>query len=120
MAAEALSYGDFLEEVVTNQEVSVSKGQVKAVLEAVALELGDCLANGYKVNIPGVGNFKPVAKAGRKKGTEIRNPFDGTTKRLTANEPDKIKVKIVPNAKLKAHLPEAGTANAKKLIKALG
>lgn len=120
MAAEPLTHGEFLNELSEHPALEhLSKSDIKLVLAEAAAELGDCLANGYKVNIPGFGNYKPVAKKGRKKGTLVRNPFDGSERKLLATEPDKIGVKIGANAKLKAHLPEPGTTNAKSLVKKL-
>lgn len=118
MAAETLTHGEFLNELSEHPALQhLSKSDIRLVLAEAAAELGDCMANGYKVNIPGFGNYKLVAKKGRKKGTTVTNPFDQTSRKLTATEPDSIKVKIGANAKLKAHLPEPGTANAKALVK---
>lgn len=121
MAAEALTHAAFIEEVVSRLDGDVSKADIKRVVAAVGEELGDCLANGYKVSIAGIGIFEPRAKKGRKKGTMVRNPFDGTEKKVKADEPDKVTIKARPAGALKNALPDPakadGVALAKKLLK---
>lgn len=90
--AQPLSESELVDEVVDRLE-DFSKAQVKNVVKALKEEIADCLANGYKVSLSGLLTLTPTAKPGRKKGTKVRNPFDGTEKTLRTDEPDKFKVK---------------------------
>lgn len=123
MAAEPLSHADFIEEVTSRLDGELSKAQVRSCVKAVSEELADCLANGYKVNVSGIGIFEPRAKKGRKKGTLIRNPFDpdAKPKKVAKDEPDKVTIKVRAGAGLKNALPDPkkadGVALAKKLLK---
>lgn len=121
MAAQPLTATEFIEGIANQLEGEFSKAEVKKVLGAVANELQDCLANGYKVNISGIGRFEPRAKAGRKKGDLIRNPFDpeAPPKKVAADEPTKVVVKAFPAAALKNGMPGAKTKKGQDLAKAL-
>ncbi|MDX6485968.1 MAG: Bacterial DNA-binding protein [Gaiellaceae bacterium] len=116
-----MTASEFIAGVSEQLEGDYSKSDVKKVLDAVAVELQDCLANGYKVSITGVGRFEPRAKAGRKKGTLIRNPFDpdAPPKKVTADEPTKIVVKAFPAAALKNGMPGPKTKKGQDLAKEL-
>ena len=107
MAAQALTATEFIEGIANQLDGEYSKADIKKLLVAVADELQDSLANGYKVNIAGIGRFEPRAKAGRKKGDLIRNPFDpdAPPKQVTADEPTKVVVKAFPAAALKNGMP---------------
>ena len=96
MAAQPLTATEFIEGIAEQLDGEYSKSDVKKVLGAVAAELQDCLSNGYKVNISGIGRFEPRAKAGRKKGDLIRNPFDpdAPPKTVTADEMGTIAPKL--------------------------
>jgi nucleoid DNA-binding protein len=91
------------------------------VLVALAEELQGALADGFKVSITGVGRFEPRAKAGRKKGDLIRNPFDpdAPPKKVTSDEPTKVVVKAFPAAALKNGLPGPKTKKGQELAGAL-
>lgn len=121
MAAKPLTHAEFIDEVVKRLDGEASKAEVKRLVTAVAEELGDCLANGYKVSIAGIGIFEPRAKKGRKKGTKVRNPFDQTVKTIKKDEPDKVTIKARPAGALKKALPDPakadGIALAKQLLK---
>jgi nucleoid DNA-binding protein len=121
MAAKALTATEFIEGVSGQLDGEYSKADIRNVLAAVAAELQDSLASGYKVSISGVGRFEPRAKAGRKKGTLIRNPFDpdAPPKKVAADEPTKIVVKAFPAAALKNGMPGARTKKGQELAKAL-
>jgi nucleoid DNA-binding protein len=121
MAAQALTATDFIDGIATQLDGEYTKSDVKKVLVAVAAELQDCLANGYKVNITGIGRFEPRAKAGRKKGDLIRNPFDpdAPPKKVLADEPTKVVVKAFPAAALKNGMPGAKTKAGQDLASAL-
>src|SRR5260221_13680878 len=121
MAAQALTATEFIEGIANQLDGEYSKADIKKLLVAVADELQDCLANGYKVNIAGIGRFEPRAKAGRKKGDLIRNPFDpdAPPKKVTADEPTKGVVKAFPAAALKNGMPGAETAKGQALANTL-
>ncbi|MDX6467956.1 MAG: Bacterial DNA-binding protein [Gaiellaceae bacterium] len=121
MAAQALTATEFVEGIAEQLDGEYSKADVKKVLGAVAAELQDCLASGYKVNISGIGRFEPRAKAGRKKGDLIRNPFDpeAPPKKVTADEPTKVVVKAFPAAALKNGMPGPKTKKGQDLAKTL-
>lgn len=118
MASQPLTQAAFIDEVVARVD-GISKSDVKRVIGAVVEELGDCISNGYKVNLGGIAIFEPRAKKGRKKGTKVRNPFDGTTKTLRADEPDKVTVKVRVGAALKNALPGPKTKDGQALVKQL-
>jgi nucleoid DNA-binding protein len=117
MAAKAMTATEFIDDVATQLDGSYSKADIKKVLGAVAETLQNSLAEGYKVNLAGVGRFEPRAKAGRKKGDLIRNPFDpdAPPKTVTADEPTKVVVKAFPAAALKNGMPSAASQKGKDL-----
>ncbi|SRR6267154_6459606 len=121
MAAQALTATEFIEGIANQLDGEYSKADIKKLLVAVADELQDCLANGYKVNIAGIGRFEPRAKAGRKKGDLIRNPFDpdAPPKKVTADEPTKVVVKAFPAAALKNGMPTPASKAGQDLAKTL-
>jgi nucleoid DNA-binding protein len=121
MAAQALTATEFIDGIANQLDGAYSKADIKKVLGAVADELQECLANGYKVNIAGVGRFEPRAKAGRKKGDLIRNPFDpdAPPKQVTADEPTKVVVKAFPAAALKNGMPNPATKKGEDLATTL-
>ena len=121
MAAQPLTATEFIDGIAEQLDGEYSKSDVKKVLVAVAAELQDCLSNGYKVNISGIGRFEPRAKAGRKKGDLIRNPFDpdAPPKKVTADEPTKVVVKAFPAAALKNGMPGAKTKKVQDLAATL-
>jgi nucleoid DNA-binding protein len=105
MAAQPLTATEFIDGIAEQLDGEYSKSDVKKVLVAVAAELQDSLANGYKVNITGIGRFEPRAKAGPKK--------------VTADEPTKVVVKAFPAAALKNGMPGAKTKKGQDLAAAL-
>ena len=121
MAAKAMTATEFIDDVATQLDGAYSKSDIKKVLGAVAETLQNSLAEGYKVNLAGVGRFEPRAKAGRKKGDLIRNPFDpdAPPKEVTADEPTKVVVKAFPAASLKNGMPGAETAQGQALANTL-
>jgi nucleoid DNA-binding protein len=121
MAAQALTASQFIEDIASRLGGDYSKTDVRKVLGAVAEELQGALADGNKVSIAGVGRFEPRAKAGRKKGDLIRNPFDpdAPPKTVTADEPTKVVVKAFPAAALKNGLPGPETAKGQELARKL-
>lgn len=115
-----LTEAELINEIHTRVGDSFTHSQVSTVVKAAKAEIIDCLANGYKVNLSGLLILTPTAKAGRKKGTKVRNPFDGTTKTLRADEPDKFKIKarVSPSVVTK-NFPTTRTQKGQDLIKAL-
>jgi nucleoid DNA-binding protein len=121
MAAQAMTASQFIDDIANRLDGEYSKADVRKVLGAVAEELQGALADGYKVNIAGVGRFEPRAKAGRKKGDLIRNPFDpdAPPKKVTADEPTRVVVRAFPAAALKNGMPGPATKKGKDLATAL-
>jgi nucleoid DNA-binding protein len=121
MAAKPLTATEFIDDVATQLDGAYSKADIKKVLGAVADTLQNSLADGYKVNLAGVGRFEPRAKAGRKKGDLIRNPFDpdAPPKQVTADEPTKVVVKAFPAAALKNGMPNPDSAKGQELARKL-
>jgi hypothetical protein len=78
-------------------------------------EAHDCLANGYVVTIPGLVKLTPAVKAGRKKGTTVRNPFAGTEKKLRADEPDKFVLRVSKSSAIIKKFPKITTTRGKEL-----
>ena len=121
MAAKPLTATEFIDDVATQLDGAYSKADIKKVIGAVADTLQNSLADGYKVNLAGVGRFEPRAKAGRKKGDLIRNPFDpdAPPKQVMADEPTKVVVKAFPAAALKNGMPNPTSAKGQELAKQL-
>ena len=121
MAAKPLTATEFIDDVATQLDGAYSKADIKKVIGAVADTLQNCLADGYKVNLAGVGRFEPRAKAGRKKGDLIRNSFDpdAPPKEVMADEPTKVVVKAFPAAALKNGMPNPESAKGQDLAKQL-
>lgn len=117
--ATPLTEAQFIEEVTTRLDGEVTKAQVRAVVKAIKDEAIDCLANGYKVTLSGLLTLTPTAKPGRKKGTVVRNPFDGSTKTLRADEQDKFKVKAKVSGSVVTAFPGVRSANGQALVKQL-
>lgn len=121
MPADALTIADVKQEMIDNRLDGVSRKVVNDVVKALVEEVHDCLANGYKVTIPGLGTYEPVLKAGRKKGTVVRNPFNGTEKTLRSDEPDKfvVKVKKPQGIANRVGFPSLKSKNGQELAKRL-
>jgi nucleoid DNA-binding protein len=112
-----LSEAGFVEEV-TNR-AGLSRAVVKQVVKALKEEAADCLSNGYKVQLSGLVTLEPQAKAGRKKGTVVRNPFDGTEKKLKSDESDKFKVKAKASPSIAKTFPSVKSKQGQELLKQL-
>lgn len=110
-----------LQEEVDNNgsAAAITKAQTKTVIKALKEEIAFCLANGYKVSFSGLLTITPSAKKGRKKGTKVRNPFDGTVKTLRSDEPDKFVVKAKVSRSVLDYFPEPGTSDGDQLVKQL-
>jgi nucleoid DNA-binding protein len=117
---QPLTEAEFIVELGKRLEASgtlLSAADLRAVVKGLKAEAIDCLANGYKVTLSGFATFVPVAKAGRKKGTVVRNPFDGSTRTLRADEPDKFRVKARASGSIVSkHFPTARTQQGKDLL----
>ena len=118
--ATPLTASEFASEVLNRLDgAGYSRSDVKRIMDAIAEEAQDCIANGYSVPLLSLVKIEPVVKKGRKKGTVVRNPFDGTTKTLRSDESDSVKVKAKPLGKLKNALPSPKSKAGKELIDAL-
>lgn len=123
MSALKQTLGDFKAGVVDKVAASgreLSKADINGVIDAIVAQAQEDLSTGYEVPLFGLVKIVPTAKKGRKKGTEVRNPFDGSTRKLAATEPDSIRLKAKPMAAAKSALPEPGSGPAKSLVKTLG
>lgn len=119
--ATPLTEGELIEETLKRLD-GVSKSDVSKVVKALKAEIADCLQNGYKVTLSGLLTITPRSKPGRKKGTKVRNPFDGTEKTLRADEPDKFVIKAKVSSSVAKGFPsvksQAGAALVKQLAPA--
>lgn len=90
---------------------------VRAVVRALKEEIVDCVIQGYSINLTGLAAFEPVVKAGRKKGTIVRNPFDpdAKPKTLKADEPDKFALKVKKSASVGAKFPSLRSTDGQSL-----
>ena len=100
-------------ELSHNDSVTV----IRTVVRGLKDEMIDCIVQGYKVSLTGLASFEPVVKAGRKKGTEVRNPFkpDEPPKVLRADEPDKFALKISKSPAVGAKFPTLKSSAGKEL-----
>ena len=96
-----------------------SQKDVREIVRALKEEITECVQMGCKVTLSGLLVITPVAKPGRKKGTVVRNPFDGSTKTLRADEPDKFNVKARVSAGVKQGFPSPRTQAGKELVSQL-
>jgi nucleoid DNA-binding protein len=114
-----LTESELIGEVATRIGNGFSKKDVSDVVKALKAEITECIQLGHKVSLAGLVIFTPVAKPGRKKGAVVRNPFDGTSRTLRADEPDKFAVKARVSAGVKAGFPSSRTKDGQALIKQL-
>lgn len=115
-----LTEAELINEIHTRVGDGFTHSQVSTIVKGLKAEVIDCLANGYKVNLSGLLILTPTAKPGRKKGTVVRNPFDGTTRKLRADEPDKFKIKArVSPSVVNKNFPTTRTQTGQELIKQL-
>jgi nucleoid DNA-binding protein len=114
-----LTESELIGEVANRVGNGFSKADVNTVVKAMKAEIIECIQLGHKVTLAGLVIFTPVAKPGRKKGTVVRNPFDGTSKTLRADEPDKFVVKARVSAGVKNGFPSSRTKDGQALIKQL-
>lgn len=118
--ATPLSESELIDEVLKRLEGNGGEGwtkaDVKQAVKAIKDEIEDCLINGYKVSLGGLLTLTPVAKPGRKKGAKVRNPFDGTTKTLRSDEPDKFKIKAKVSSTIVKSFPSSTSAAGRELL----
>jgi len=117
--ATTLSESEFVDEIVSRLGDGYSRAQVRNVVKALKEEAIDCMSNGYKVTLSGLLTLTPSAKPGRKKGTKVHNPFDGTSKTLRSDEPDKFKVKAKVSSSVLKAFPSVKSSSGQALIKQL-
>lgn len=108
MAATKQTQGEFKGDVIdrlAEDRPELSKADINAVIAAVVEQAQADLSEGVEVPLFGLVKLVPTAKKGRTKGTTVRNPFDGTERKLTKNEPDTVKIKARPMAAAKSAIP---------------
>jgi nucleoid DNA-binding protein len=117
--AVPVSESVLIAEVTDNLGNGYSQSDVRKFVKALKETIVANLAEGYKVSLSGVVSIEPQAKKGRKKGTVVRNPFDGSTRKLTADEPDKFKVKARASSAMLKSFPTTRTSAGKQLLQQL-
>lgn len=117
--ATALSEAELIHEL-GKRLPGIPAATIKAVVKGFKEEVTECLSQGYKITLSGLLTITPGSKPGRKKGTVVRNPFDGTSKTLRADEPDKffVKAKASTLTILKS-FPTVKSAKGQELLKSL-
>lgn len=116
--ATPLSESEFVDEVLKRLD-GMSKADVRKVLSAIKAEVVDCVSSGYRVTLSGLVSFTPRSKPGRAKGTVVRNPFDGSEKKLRSDEPDKFVVKAKASSSIASAFPSVKSKDGQELIKRL-
>jgi nucleoid DNA-binding protein len=121
MPAQTLTFAEFKDEVAKRLNGDISKADIGKVLNAFVAEAHDCLTLGYVVTVPGLFKATPVVKAGRKKGTVVRNPFkpDAPEKKLRADEPDKFTVKLSKSSAISGKFPALKSSQGQALYATL-
>jgi nucleoid DNA-binding protein len=114
MTATNLSESDFAAELAKRLPWATD-AQVKKFIKAFKEEVTECVNAGYKVSLSGLLSIEPIAKPGRKKGTVVRNPFDGSEKTLRADEPPKFAVKVKRSPSIAKGFPSIKTNDGKQL-----
>ena len=85
MAAQTQTQGEFLTDAYDRLNESISRAEFNRVVKAIIEQAQEDLESGVAVPLLGLVKLTPTAKAGRTKGTVVRNPFDGSERKLTAN-----------------------------------
>lgn len=123
MALEALTYAGLVDEItnrLSHEGKEYSKADVKNILKAFQDETIDCLANGYKVSLPGFCRFETRFSPAKKKGELVRNPSTGEMTPRAEGKPAVFKVKAFASSVLTRSLPSMTTKQGKELKASLG
>ena len=98
------------------EDCDVSKRLALAMLRSVIANVQLELQDGNEVRIPGFVSFKYRVRPGKKKGTVVRNPFDGTERKLDAAVPPQILVRPRVSTKIRNAAPGPRTAAGKAIM----
>jgi nucleoid DNA-binding protein len=101
-------------------ELEAPRADIKAVIDTFFETIAERLSEGEEVTLSGYISLKYGYRPGKKKGAIVRNPFDGTTRKLDAATPAKITIKARPLAKLKAAVPSATSREGRAIKSAAG
>jgi nucleoid DNA-binding protein len=113
----AVSTTQLIADVAESLDGGYTRIEIKEVVTTFFETMADRLNKGEEVTVSGYLSLKFGYRPGRRKGETVRNPFDGTERKLEAATPAKITVKARPLAKLKNATPSA-TSKVGRTIKA--
>jgi len=105
---------------VVAEDCGITKRLALDVLRSVIGNVQEELTAGNEVKIPGFVSFQYRVRAGKKKGTVVRNPFDGTERKLDAAVPPKIVVRPRVSTAIRNAAPSPRTAAGKAIMAAKG
>jgi len=98
------------------EDCDISKRLALDVLRSVIANVQLELQDGNEVKIPGFVSFQYRVRPGKKKGTVVRNPFDGTERKLDAAQPAKILVRPRVSTAIRNAAPSPRTAAGKAIM----
>lgn len=123
MALDSITQSGLIDEIVDRlgkDGKQYSKADVRNILKAFEEETIDCVANGYKVSLPGFVRFEPRFQAAKRKGELVRNPSSGEMAPRAEGQPAKFKVKAFASSALAKRLPSITSTQGKALKRAIG
>jgi nucleoid DNA-binding protein len=86
-------------------ELEWPQQDVKIVINEFFNQIELALGDGEPIRLTGYLAINHGYRAGKKKGDLVRNPFNGTTRKLEAGTPGKITIRARPLKKLKDAAP---------------
>lgn len=98
------------------EDCGITKRLALEVLRSVIGNVQEELTAGNEVRIPGFVSFQYKVRAGKKKGTVVRNPFDGSERKLDAAIPPKIVVRPRVSTAIRNAAPSPRTAAGKAIM----
>jgi nucleoid DNA-binding protein len=101
---------------VVAEDCEITKRLALEVLRSVIANVQYELQSGNEVRIPGFVSLQFRVRAGKKKGTVVRNPFDGTERKLDAAIPPKIIVRPRASTAIRNAAPSPRTAVGKAIM----
>lgn len=113
----AVSTTQLIGDVAESLDGGYTRSEIKEVVTAFFEAAANRINKGEEVIVSGYFSIKYGYRPGRRKGETVRNPFDGTERKLEAATPATITVKARPLIKFKSAAPSA-TSKAGRAIKA--
>jgi len=101
---------------IVADDCGITKRLALDVLRSVISNVQEELKSGNEVKIPGFVSFQYRVRAGKKKGTVVRNPFDGSERKLDAAIPPKIIVRPRVSTAIRNAAPQPRTAAGKRIM----